>query len=284
MNNGIILFAHNSNQLDYGLLSIISGGLAKKYLNMPVSLISDRSTIDWMKTSGIYTKAEDIFDQIILTDTYEIGNKRTLNDGNTFETIPFINSDRPYALDLTPYDTTLLIDSDFLIFSDRLNQYWNVCEDVMISPGMSDLSGRPTGILDRYVSDTGVKMCWATNIMFKKNIQSKTFFDLVKHIKNHYSFYADLFRFNPTQYRNDISFSIAKHILDGFTQQTEDCLPLINTVTDKDILYDISNSSRLTFLLNYSEKFIASSIVDTDIHIMNKQSIIRHKENFLKLI
>ena len=284
MKKGVLLFAYNSKQLDYGLLAVISAGLAKKHLKVPVSLVTDKSTIEWLSMSSVKEKAEEIFENIIITDRPETNNTRILNDGNSQETIPFINSNRSSVWDLTPYDTTLMIDSDFLIFSDRLSQYWDLPNDLMISTGMKDIAGHRVGFLDKHISPTGVKMFWATTVMFKKTDQSKLFFDTVKHIKNNYQHYADLFRFDARQYRNDISFSVAKHILDGFREETENNLPEILTTIDKDMLYTVSDQSKLIFLLNESQNFSISSVANIDIHVMNKQSILRNSERLLKLI
>ena len=49
MTRGILIFAHNNRDVDYALMSIVSGHLAGKYLQVPVSLITDKFTIEWMK-------------------------------------------------------------------------------------------------------------------------------------------------------------------------------------------------------------------------------------------
>ena len=55
MTNGILIFAHNNREVDYGLLAVISGGLAKKHLHVPVSLVTDHSTKEWLIESPIIT-------------------------------------------------------------------------------------------------------------------------------------------------------------------------------------------------------------------------------------
>ncbi|NBP58665.1 hypothetical protein EBU71_19420, partial [bacterium] len=101
MKKGVLLFAHNNREVDYALLSIISGGLAKKYLNVPVSLVTDTETKEWMKTSGVLEKAEQVFDKIILTKRIDNNNLRKLNDGSQSKLIPFLNATRYQAYDLT---------------------------------------------------------------------------------------------------------------------------------------------------------------------------------------
>ena len=65
MNRGILLYAHNNPALDYALMAVISGGLAKKHLGVPASLITDASTVEWMKQSKIYNQAKKLFKHII---------------------------------------------------------------------------------------------------------------------------------------------------------------------------------------------------------------------------
>lgn len=279
MNQGIILFAHSTNEVDYGLLSVISAGLAKKYLKLPVSLITDDDTKASILNSDYSEKAKSIFDQFIIIDRPKTNNKRNLNN----KTVPFINSNRKLAWDYTPYDQTLLIDSDFLIFSDSLNQYWSDA-DVSISTGIIDLLGNRSQILDKRISEEGIKMFWATTVMFKKNKVSKLFFDLISHIQENYDFYSDVFKFDSRQYRNDISFSIAKHILDGFDENLEYALPDIFTTLDQDIFVNLDQENNLVFLLKNKDSYILSGTRGNDVHVLNKISIIENKEKFLKLI
>ena len=286
MTKGILIFAHNGPEVDYGVMSIIAGGLAKKNLGLPVSLVTDKWTTAWLKESNMYSTAESVFDKIIEIEKPRTKNTRTLHDGFYSKTIPFVNSNRFSVWDLSPYDQTLLIDSDYLIFSNRLNEYWNTEASVMLGHSMNDITGERSGILDQRVSETGIHMFWATTVMFTKNDESRFFFKLVDYIKDNYRYYADLFRFNPKQYRNDIAFSIAKHIMNGYETEFVYSLPPILTVFDKDILQEVSND-KLTFLidkpLNCGD-FWAATTQGVDVHIMNKQSIIRHKEKLLELI
>jgi hypothetical protein len=267
-------------------MAVISGGLAKKNLQVPVSLITDASTITWMKESNIFNQAESIFDHIITVNRPTTDNQRRLYDGQAGQMIPFINTNRNTAWELTPYDRTLLIDSDFFILSNSLGEYWNVDVDVMLGHSINDIyNDSRVGYLDRNVSDTGVKMYWATTVMFSKNANAKLFFDTVNYVKENYSQFADVFRFDSRQFRNDIAFSVAKHILDGYQQIDVGALPPVLSALDKDILHSV-NDNTLTFLVDYklTNSYCAAAISNIDIHIMNKQSVIRNKQALLELI
>ena len=286
MTKGILIFAHNNPDVDYGLMSIIAGGLAKKNLNVPATLVTDKWTLKWLEESNKRDLAETVFENIIVVEKPVTKNTRKLHDGFHHKEVLFENSNRYSAYELSPYDTTLLIDTDYLIFSNALSEYWNVDASVMIGHSMNDIIGDRIGILDKRVSETGIHMFWATNVIFRKDQESKFFFKLVDFIKDNYRYYADLFRFDPRQYRNDISFSIAHHIMNGFETNTTYSLPAIRTISDKDILVDVKED-KLLFLLDQPlncGSFWATSTKDVDVHIMNKQSIIRNADKLLELI
>lgn len=285
MSRGVILYAHNSRDIDYLKMAMIAGGLAKKNLNLPVSVITDKETIVWAKEAKYYQQCVDIFDKIILIDRPETTNKRRLFDGENADMVPFINTSRSSAWDITPYDQTLMIDTDYFIFSDNLNNYWDVPEDIKISSAINDIyNGNRLGYHDVYIADTGVHMYWATTVMFNKTKTSKLFFDLVDLIKEQYKLFADLYRYDTSQYRNDIAFSIAKHIFDGYQTNLTTSLPPVFSAIDKDTLIGI-DGTKLTFLV-FTPGFdnIATITKDQDIHIMNKQSINRNIDKLLELI
>lgn len=287
MSNGAIIFAYNSRQVDYAKISLISAKLAQKNLDIPVSLITDQSTVDWMKESGIHPLCLETFDQIIIDDIEDDHiNQRLLSDGLISEKIPFRNQNRFKAWDLTPYDRTLVLDSDYLILTNNLLNYWNVDEDFLISNGVKDLYAEDRfKHHDRYISDSGIKLFWATTILFTKNDHTRLIFDYLKHIKGNYNQYSEIYRFDHRIYRNDFVFSIAHHVFNGYRASNNN-LPELITTLDKDILIDIDKDFKLKFLLEKSsnEDYVISTASDIDIHVMNKQSLVRNFEKFMDLI
>ena len=284
MSKGIVIFAYNSRQIDYAKIALLSGKLATKNLDVPASLITDESTIAWSKESGIYDQLVGVFENIIIDEVGHVENYRVLHDGEVKDKVPFKNSSRARVWELTPYDRTLLIDSDFLIFSNALTQYWDVDEDFMISERIQDIYFEDRmQHYDRYISDVGVTLLWATTIMFTKNQNTKILFDFVEHIRENYNRYSEIYRFDNRMYRNDVSFSIASHILSGFARDRHYFLPPTLSTIDKDILFEVSETGKLKFLINQSNRYIAASMHDADIHVMNKQSIIRNYDRLMEL-
>jgi hypothetical protein len=240
-----------------------------------------------MTESGSYKLASSIFDKIILTEKPKTDNRRNLHDGVNKSSVSFLNTNRSSAYDITPYDQTLLIDSDYLIFSDTLNNYWTDNPMPQISSAFKDACDIDRrGYDDKFTSDVGVKLYWATTLMFNKSQESKQLFDLVSYIKDNYEYYGDLFRFHPGMFRNDIAFSVARHLIYGFETELDNELPPVLSCIDKDILSSVDDSGKLTMLLSvgYTGDYVAAAFKELDIHIMNKQSIIRNYDSLVKLI
>jgi len=286
MTRGVLMYAHNNRDVDYARIAIVSASLAKKNLGLPVSLVTDDSTTEWMQSSNIYPTAQSVFDQIIVDERPEPNNTRKLQDMQACHNVLFTNQNRSSAWYLTPYQETLLIDCDFIVQSNRLNSYWDIDQSFLISSAALDINTEDRlKYMDRYVSSTGPKMLWATTVMFKKDLESKLIFDLVETIRENYTTFASLYRFDSLQYRNDIAFSVAKHIADGFEESTDYFLPDVLTTLDKDCLSHVNND-RLCFLIDkdLTGKYYVTSLAERDVHVMNKKSITRNYEALLDSI
>jgi hypothetical protein len=273
MNRGILIIAHDSNSIKYSELSVIAARLAAKHLQLPVSLITDSDTVKNLTSCEIAT----YFDRIILTEKPTVGNPRMLYGEKVND---FLNSTRAGVWDLTPYDHTLLIDSDYLIFSDRLSKYWELDEDFLICEAMVDPAGSRLGDNDHRVSDIAPSMRWATIMMFKRNNRSRLIFDLVDHIRENYNFYADTYFFDERQFRNDIAFTIAEHIVNGYSQ-TSKTLPraFMTMITDTILSID---KNKIKFNLVEHDKNSVVTFENTDVHVMNKLNILEFKDELLK--
>jgi len=286
MSKGVIVFAHNNRQIDYIRMSILAAKLANKNLQVPVSLVTDPSTIDWMKESNIEKTVTETFDKIIITQRPDdTSNVKNYSDGKYHVHAPFTNGNRCNVWDLTPYERTLMIDTDYLTLTNVLSSYWDIDSDLLISAKYNDIQGHErVGYLDTHISETGIEMLWATTVMFTKNDTTKTFFDLVSHVKEKYKMYSDIYRFNPIIFRNDIAFSVAKHIMNGYQKIHEPNLPDIFSTADKDILVDVADK-KLKFLVAQpnSDGYVATTVTDKDVHVMNKFSIMRNYDNLMEL-
>jgi hypothetical protein len=280
MTRGCLVFAHDS-EIEYGSQAVLAARLVKKYLKVPVSIVSDDTTI-----ANIQKKFNKLpFDKIIKINKPQ-NNKRYIaaQDYASRELVDFFNGGRELAWEVTPYDRTLIIDSDFLIFSETLNQYWNDPHDFLICPRMIDLQSE---LKEQKVGDYTIDLLWATNIMFTKNSNTKILFDLVKYIKEEYGYFAELYEFDPKQYRNDFAFSIALHIIGAHgVDPWHGTLSAPLFFSDAEKIVDIKPIGDIVFLTknrNHSEAYQLIKCHGQDLHVLNKRDLLANLDSLLEL-
>ena len=290
MSNGVLIFAHNNKEIDYVKMACISALYAKKNLNVPVSLITDQGTLDYLEKNT--PESKKIFDKIITTDNIKIKNfiKKRFYDGSlNYKKADFKNVHRAWAYDLSPYDKTIVIDVDLLIVNDRLNAVWDTDTDFMINKVTYDIARDRESFEFKRVSDHGIDFFWATAFYFEKTEWTETFFNLCKHIIDNYDYYRFVYRIDAPLMRNDYVFSIAIHIMGGFTNKINPhSLPCeIYYILDRDELIRINNNKSFLFLIQKKGclgEYTLASTNNQNIHIMNKYSINRLSKELMDAI
>lgn len=291
MSNGILFFAHNNNQIDYGKMAYISAKFAKKNLNVPVSLVTDSGTKKWMER--YFVDIDIFFDKIFLTDdepTLGTAQIKRYYDGSLdFKKTMFKNNYRARAYDFSPYDKTLVVDVDLLIVNDRLKSIWDTDTDFMINQYSHDLAVDRNLFEFKRVSDHGIDFFWATAFYFRKSSWTKAFFDLCQHIIENYEYYRFIYRIDNPLLRNDYVFSIAIHIMGGFSNKIKPhSLPCeIYYTLDRDELVEVKSDKSFLFLIqkkNSLGEYTLAKTCNHNIHIMNKFSFERNSEKLLEVI
>lgn len=265
MTTGCLIFAYDGD-IAYGPQAVLAACLVRKHLNIPVSLVTDSATLD--KLEG-----HTVFDKIFVREV--ISNNTRILQNNT---VAFKNTNRSSAYDITPYDRTLVIDSDFLVFSNRLSTYLEADRDFMICEGMNDVCQR--GNQTPYLDPASIRMLWATNIIFNKTPEVKALFDLVEHIRENWIYYGALYKFDTRRFRNDYAFSVACHTLSGFgVNQFHTKLPSPLFFTDKDKLLQIKDGA-LTFLMS-GEVLVRCQ--GQDVHFLDKYDLLDNYTELMEL-
>jgi hypothetical protein len=251
MTKGILLFAHDNEQIHYSLLAVWQARRIQHWLNVPVAIVTDQQSLDNLKTYNINPNHE--FDKIILSNVDTDQKKDNLT---------FKNVDRTDAYELTPYDETLVIDTDIVIQSNRLNVVWNNAEDYLVCEHCTDTLGRDWPGLKYVNPPYGIKFYWATLFYFKKNNRSKEFFNLCKHIKENYRSYNIEYKIGDSYLRNDHVWSIAIHKL-GATSIPTNLWYSINK--------DVVKMNNQAVVVENTIK-----IAEQDVHVMNKHSLMEY--------
>jgi hypothetical protein len=274
MKTGALIFAQNNSSVDYVKMACFAASHLQQHLNIPVSIATNSK--DWLLKS----QPDHVFDQIIEISDSSSGNYRRFNDGSLASKImDWKNYDRSTAYDLSPYDTTLVIDSDYIINSDFLAPLLRKDDDLQLFKTSCDISGWRS--VDEYININpySVEFYWATVFIFKKNKLTETFFRLITYIKENWNYFVTLYNITSPVYRNDFAFSIAIHIMNGnMPSDFATNIPgNICFITDRDILISIKDND-MKFLIekqSYLGEYTAIKTSGIDVHVMNKASLNR---------
>ena len=270
MTNGALLFAKRNNSIDYIKQAIFCAERIKHYLDIPVAIATDMHTDERL----------EYFDHVIPLEPSVTENKRKYRDGNFATKLAnFNNADRYNAYDLSPFEETIVMDTDYILANSVLKNCFGSNQDLMMYSDAVDLC--PWRNLTEFnrVTDTSIKFYWATVLYFKKSSSTQSFFNLVKHVKDNYTHYKSLYQIINPLYRNDFAFSIAAHIINGFTEDLKIAeLPGKKYfITDRDILDSINNDT-MTILVekqNHVGEYTGVKTNKQNVHIMNKISLER---------
>jgi len=258
---GIVLFAYNSN-FDYVKIANVSAALAKKFSGLPVTLITDEF--------GALQANRDIIDNIIIQSTTGTNKRtvRTTHDANT-HMIDWKNLNRASVYDLTPYDQTILIDCDYLMFNDSIYELtWTDVEFTCFKEAY-DVTGMNVFQNDARLSQYSIPMLWATVIYFRKSAFSESIFDMMKLVQDNYHFYSKVYGFKERPFRNDFALSIAYHALSGYGLDELIPYKLLSLSTRTDVV-EFRPNGQLLYQYKQNNKMHTGISQDTDLHVMNK--------------
>tara|TARA_B100001287_G_scaffold139013_1_gene117088 strand:+ start:7718 stop:8569 length:852 start_codon:yes stop_codon:yes gene_type:complete len=276
MSKGALVFARNNAQVDYVKQAHFLAKRIKKYLNIGTTVVTDSK--DYLITN--YPDWGSVWDRVIeIPFSQSATTKRYYDGSGVFKTLEFKNDWRTKAYELTPYDETILLDSDYIISNDILKHCFAKEDNFLIYKNAKDLSGfRETAEFEK-ISETSVDFYWATVVFFRKSKEVETFFKLAQHIQENWQHYNSIFQINKGTFRNDWVFSIAIHIMNGW-QSGDFAKPLPGKklyTADRDILWDLKDDNFL-FLVekkDYLGEYTPLRIKGSSIHVMNKFSLNR---------
>ena len=201
------------------------------------------------------------------------GGSRVYNPGLEPRADTWYNGNRFQSFDISPYDQTLVLDSDYVVFSDRLNTLFQSNVQVTAMKNVYDITNRDGFIPYSTISgDRGLHHYWATVLYFTKGELARDFFDLMTMIRDHYRHYADLYKFGTHPFRNDFAVSIALTAVYGHVPDNIPTVPWAMANVFSDV--EISTTDQDTFVLSYDDQQRRSrrhlKITGEDFHFMNK--------------
>ncbi len=277
MSRGILMFAHNNGLFDYGKMAYAAGCAAAHYIRERISLVTDEQT--WEDLWNLNPYVGDFFDDVIMTES-DSKNRRHFDmaDGST-EKAPYHNTSRFRAYELSPYDETLVLDTDYLVQDRSLADVWGSPAPVRMNRQISELVKHDHGphhtvqILD----GKGMETMWATVVYFRRDPVAEQLYTVAEYVEENYAYYGALYGFPTNLTRVDFVMTVAAHLLSGYLggQSVIDPLPVDNTVFawNKDIMVDVG-MGKATFACHSSGGNMFPVVVRRSVHCMNKDSML----------
>lgn len=271
MTKGVLYFAKNNEKFDYIRQAVVSAVTVKYFLKVPTAIICDKSEFD--------PRYRKYFDEVIDLSFSEDNHRRFIDSNDSKSVLSWFNGERHLAYDISPFDETLLVDTDFIFQNDIMNLVWGTRSPMMINSSSRRVDDSPEHYDERFIYDGGPKMFWATVVYFKKSEQARDFFDITKELKTNWSYYARLYQIPRFTFRNDYAFTMAAHIQAGFTEPSIPKLPCkqINSYSPDKILHaDIGTMTIKT-------KNMIAKINGLNVHLMNKFEFANIEEKLLEV-
>ena len=176
---GMLMFAHNNDLFDYGKMAYTAALAAKHHIKVPISIVSDHGT--WENLLSQYPRAMFTFDQIILMDHSNKHHRHFGMADGTTKRAKYHNTSRLDAYELSPYDETLLLDTDVLIQDTSLQHVWGSSAYVRMNHEISGLVASEDNTQIK-LSDKSLTTFWATICYFRKCKVTEDFFALSKYV------------------------------------------------------------------------------------------------------
>ena len=279
---GVCFFAYNNDQIDYIELALLAAAYVKKHLGLPVCLITDNGSHHWLRESKDKEDIKNYIDYIVETDDALPQNMRRHFDSPYAEfTAQFSNGNKHKVYEYSPFEQTLLLDIDYIVKTDFLNQIFDSDTRVaMFDTALTSRNQEP-GMGERRLNSVGIKMWWSTVIYFDRSKFSEMFFETWSHVADNYDFYQYLYNFPGKLFRTDYCVSIAAHILNGMEES--DIIDNFNNIpmsfmSQKDDIIEVNNIDDWILLShdpieNWKNILVKHSKLD--IHAMNKRALAR---------
>ena len=246
MSKGVLLFCFDTVDTKYHKVLERCVKLIKKNIGAEITVVTNFDTFEKMSPMGFIN--------------YKFIEPEP---GNTLLGKEWKNVDRHMAYELSPYDQTLVLDIDYLCFTDNLAQCFETNYDFLVPDIAYDLTGRNSFDLRKF---SMVPMVWATVLLFRKNNKVKKVFETVKLIKENYQYFNELYRVQSKNFRNDYAFAMALQQINGFVGYEK--LPFQVPTLPRDCAILSIDDEGLSWKADDGKY---GSVINQDVHVLNKE-------------
>jgi len=252
---GVLVFAFNTEKTDYVRIAEQAARLVHHTLNLPITLVTEPGVMS------------EHFDTTIYVDN-------TLKNFKVGEQGSWRNGDRFRAYELSPYNETLLIDTDYLMLDDSLLKLFEQDFDYRIM----SWNNKPATPWLLKMGMYSHEYLWATAILFRKTPRAKMLFDLVGRVQRNYDYYRRLYHMREGNFRNDYAFTIANNILNGYDLNFDQGI-VTPMLTFADVTTSIAPKGNMLVVKEQERAYV---IPRQNIHVMDKGYLL--SDNFNEFV
>lgn len=259
---GYLTYAFDTAAIAYGRIAELCAMHVKKFTGENISVVVDEETVI----------DESLFDKVIRIPSAD-------RKSPTWR-----NRERHGYLDHTPYDLTVVIDSDYFLLNDNLNNLFRPEIPFTLSRDAIQINEDPVLDAERRLNNVGIDMIWGTCFYFNKHDPwTKLFFEFLEYVRENYEYFAHLYRFYPQLYRNDFVFSVAYHHYNAQKQHKADLnpFPLYTAYRHIDIA-SVTKDGYSFFDPKGLPRFI--DFRGLSVHVLNKHTILKHYDSIRSAI
>jgi len=256
INKGFVIFAYGEKYVRQARLLALS---LRKNSIYPVSLVTDDANIN-----------ENIFDSVI---------EFPILNGNRYQT-----NARCQVFELSPYNETIVLDSDCLVLDD-IDYFWNTIDnDIFYTTSAYTYRGNKinSDFYRKALTNNHLPNCYNAFFYFKKTNKTERFYNLLKDINKDWNTFYSLFCKDntPSAPSMDISTAIAlkisnynnnsnlpflthmKPAVQGWNDVPDLWTNKINTYIDENCNIKIGNYLQKGILHYCEDEFVTDKLVE----------------------
>lgn len=247
MATGILIYCFDSEKVNYHRTTNFCIELIKKNLGFPVTVVTNDQTKNKIKG----------YDSLVIIENQK-NNSRYYKD----RIIPWYNLERCDAYEHSPYETTILMDSDYFAYTNNLYEITKSKYEFLLHNQVHDLTNRNSF---EYKTSSMLPLVWATVTIFRKTPLVRRIFDMIIHVKRNYNYFLNLYRIDFQNFRNDYAFAIALNQIGGHSR--EYFIPAKMAMLPGDTQILKIDQTGMTYKYNNHVNFLQ----DQDVHVLDKE-------------
>lgn len=259
MTTGALIFAFDNEKTNYINMAGWASHNIKRHLKIPVAVVTNNE---------IKAKKYN-FDRIIPHPAQSGGQRTSPHESSS----TWYNAGRIHSYDLTPWNSTLVLDADYVVASNQLEILLNSNQDFISHESAVDIVAQNDYVGLNYFGDYKMPMSWATIMMFRQSEHAQAIFNCMRMIHKNWKHYTDLYQTRTSVFRNDYALSIALNIVNGHTLNHPAIPWKLASLTPEHTLTQIAQDHYRVDYIDNERRARYITLQNQDFHAMGKQHL-----------